>query len=152
MGWSCSSQCQSIYGVSFLFSHCFCDLLFYRAVTFTLDRGIKIINIELFLWGKVLHCATNKSWHILICIILWDVDCGVGRLIWGGLWLFSQVTLGFDLWLAPISLSCWYLIRDQGEILYFAAQAGLIIFTVMQLFHQGLALSLGGLELLQLSS
>ena len=31
------------------------------------------------------------------------------------------------LWLALISLSCWYLIRDQGEILYFTAQTGLVI-------------------------
>ena len=136
----------------FLFSHSFSDLLFYRAVTFTLDGVIKIINIELFFWGKVLHCVANKCWYILICTIFWDVDYGVGRLSRGGLWLFPQVTLGFDLWLALISLSCWYLIRDQGEILYFTVQVVLVILTVMQLLHQGLALSLGGLEFLQLSS
>ena len=61
----------------FLFSHSFSDLLFYRAVTFTLDGGIKIINIELFLWGKVLHCVANKCWYILICTIFWDVE------LWG---------------------------------------------------------------------
>ena len=52
--------------ILFLFNHSFCDLLFHRAVTFSLDWGIKIFFIEFFIWGKVIQYTSNKSWHTLI--------------------------------------------------------------------------------------